>query len=337
MSTPNHTAGKGKHAASRTSTLLGVAVGFLFASLAFSVVAADVSVNASAYANNDVIVNGMDSGLKVVMLATTTPRLFDARDFVVKAYPLYAKADRAITSMDKVIMVGWCAKKKSDLNSSMSCLNGSKYNDDPTYSYVFIQMRFPSWSNSTVASPSLVDLSSLNVSKQMDVSSFAGTYNPDKGPSTDPGYITHISYNSTAVYAVFGVLVAVVVIVLIITCVCICKRDNAMADANKSIIDKAITTLRSDRQKSRSGSVNPTNFAEHYNMQSDTLTIGPTTPKPMLPTTAASATGPLSQREGSNTYPSPPDSRTAVEREMQEIKARQAAEPDASHLQKPVA
>lgn len=311
-------------------SVLGVVLGLL---LAVATVVAGVSVNANDYGNNDVTVNTINSGAMVVMIADVTPSAFNARSFVTSAYPLYVAANPAITSMNGVVMVGWCAKKETVLNSSLSCLNGSKFNDDSSYPYVFIQMRFPTW-DSTAASPANVDLSSLKVLSQLAVTSFVGTYDPDKNTSViDSSYITNISYNSAAVYAVFGVLVGVVVIALIITCVCICKRDNAMASVNKNIIDKAINKLRSDRHKpGRDNAAGANNFAAHYNLNGDAGMTGPLSPAVMPATTTAG----LGPREGSNTYASPPDSRMA-EREMQEMKARQMMAPDASNLQKQAA
>ncbi|KPA86918.1 hypothetical protein ABB37_00952 [Leptomonas pyrrhocoris] len=336
ISSSNATSKRG-HAGSRLDTFLSVTLGLLLAVLALSVSAADVTYNATAYANNDITVNTIDSGKMVVMIVNTTPSVFNARSFVVSAYPLYAAADTAITSMDKVIMVGWCAKTTTELNSSLSCLNGTKFNDDPSYPYVFVQMRFPSWNGSTVASPNLVNLDGLKVVKQLAVSSFAGTYDPDKNTTSGGlGYITNISYNTAEVYAVFGVLLAVVVITLIVICVCICRRDNAMANVSKNIIDKAIDTLRSNRLKSHTGvattgSNGSNNYAAHYNVNGEVATYGAPS-IPSMPTTTVSN---ANQREGSNMYASPPDSHGALEREMQEMKARQTLLPDASNPQKP--
>lgn len=330
---PTHaSAAKRAHYMARFDTVIGVALGLLLAIAALSVSAADVSVNITAYGNNDVTVGTLSSSSLVVMIAEIVPKTFNAHDFVLNAYPLYAKANPAVTSLNDVVMVGWCAKQTKELNNTLSCPYGSKYNDDTSYPYVFIQMRFPGWSSGSVALPSDVDLTSLKVLSQLAVTSFAGTSDPDtNSTNSSSGYIEIISYNGAAVYAVFGVLFGGVMIALIITCVCICRRDNAMANVNRSIIDKAINKLRSDRHKPHSTSSGLSNFADHYNINGDAGTMGPSASAVMPATTAAVS---LPPREGSYTYPSPPDSRVA-EREMQEIKARQTLSPDAANLQKP--
>ncbi|KPI89042.1 hypothetical protein ABL78_1855 [Leptomonas seymouri] len=297
-----------------------IALGLLFAVLALSTPAASVSVNVMEYGNNDVIVNSLDTGFKVLMLIGTSPSMFDARAFVVGAFPLYAAADSAITSMDKVIMVNWCAATEGHLNDTMSCPEGRSYNDYTYYSSVFVQMSFPSWNGSTVPSPVNVKLDSLKVISQIAVSSFAGIHNPDgDGSSKGPMFIIDITNENVAAYAVFGVLVSVVAIALIITCVCICKHDNAMADASKSVIDNAIEKLRSKRHLSRKGDATVTNLSDHYNINMDVAVVEP----PLPPTTQASATAGLNPRESNGTSAVPPASRTADEQEMREIKAQQ--------------
>ncbi|KAL7701827.1 hypothetical protein N2W54_004272 [Lotmaria passim] len=322
MTASHDAAAKRKHAGSRLDALLGALTCVLLTALTLSASAAGVSVNATAYANNDITVNTINSGLMVMMIANAQPSAFNPRTFVVKAYPLYAAADGAIVSMNNVIIVNWCAKKTNELNSSMSCADGRELNN-VTYPYVLIQMRFPAWAGSKLAEPSLVDLSSLNVVKQLAVKSLPGIYDPDTNKTSGGlGYITEISYNTAAVYAVFGVLLGIVVIVLVVTIVCVCRTDRKMATANKSIIDRAINTLRSDRNMLHT--VNITNIPEH-NVNNDASTAGPVS-SPMT----------LHQpREGNNTYSSPPANGAAMDQEMQEIKARQMPTQDVSNLQKP--
>ena len=178
MTASHDAAAKRKHAGSRLDALLGALTCVLLTALTLSASAAGVSVNATAYANNDITVNTINSGLMVMMIANAQPSAFNPRTFVVKAYPLYAAADGAIVSMNNVIIVNWCAKKTNELNSSMSCADGRELNN-VTYPYVLIQMRFPAWAGSKLAEPSLVDLSSLNVVKQLAVKSLPGIYDPD--------------------------------------------------------------------------------------------------------------------------------------------------------------
>lgn len=271
---------------------------------------ATVSYNASEYVNADVAVNALQGAQKVVLLAKTSPSDFDGNSFSATLYKLYAAADSAITSLSCVSLVNWCGVAVSTLNNTMSCTSGSANNQNASYTNVYMQVQLCGWAKTTALTPNLVDLTSAGVTSSLMVTNFPGIADPDKNTTgTDGSYISNITSNSAALYAVFGVLIGVAVLSLVGVAVCVCVCDSRHANRNRSIIDRAIQAVRGD--KKRQGGVT---FTEYYNLGADTT--GPTpAPTPSYSTTMKpTGTDGYTSREGADS------------REMQDVNGSRAAD-----------
>ncbi|CAJ1027192.1 hypothetical protein, unknown function [Leishmania braziliensis MHOM/BR/75/M2904] len=233
--------------------------------------------NASAHVNSDFAVNALTSGLKLIMLVESSPRNFSSDAFLGNLYNLYSSADKAIANISCVSIVNWCASNSNVLNTTISCPNGTKYNNNSNYTYVYVQVQLSGWERSTTVLPSSVDLSSAGVISSSIVAYFPGLHNPDLNTSgTGGGLILEFTSDFVLTYAVFGVLMAIAVFAFIGVAVCVCLCDNRQLNRNKSVMDRAIRAVHLNyvaalygRRRHQQQQPTPAGFNEHYNMYAD--------------------------------------------------------------------